>query len=41
MTSAAALWGSVDREGVLARQPHYLLEKVEQVFQALDDQAAR
>jgi phosphoglycolate phosphatase-like HAD superfamily hydrolase len=41
VTSAAALWGSVDREGVLAHQPHYLLEKVEQVFQALDDQAAR
>ncbi len=39
VTSAAALWGSVDREGVLAHQPRYSLEQVEQVFQALGDPA--
>ena len=39
VTSAAALWGSVDREGVLARQPHHSLEQVEQIFQALGDPA--
>jgi len=35
VTSGAALWGSVDPEGVLAHNPHYPLKQVEHVFQAL------
>ena len=33
--SGAALWGSVDREAVLARTPHYCWEKTEQLPETL------
>ena len=33
--SGAALWGSVDREAVLARNPHYRWEKMEQLSEIL------
>ena len=34
--SAAALWASTNEDLVLARQPHYCLERVEQILEALD-----
>ena len=33
--SAAALWGSVDRKAVLATEPHYQLEQVDQLLACL------